>query len=302
LKLKLGVNCGFAINRYPETEVWTKIVGEELGLRYVQFVADVLSPFWSDDIVNPEIARIRRYCKRYDITIPATFSSAFTRVNHVMHPRKAVREYYIRWYKRYFRMSRKLGAVTSGSHFGIMSMRDYLDVKRRRRITRIGIGNWQRLALYAKKIGMKYLIFEPMSVPREMAETIDETEKLYSRVNRGAAIPILLCLDVDHGDVQSKNPADTDPYAWLEAFGARSPFVHIKQSLRDKGGHWPFTKEYNRRGRIKPEKVIRALEKSGAEDVTLLFEFSHRERYPTDYTVVKDLKESVGYWRRYVKE
>ena len=27
----LGINCGFAVNRYPEPEVWTDIVGKRLA-------------------------------------------------------------------------------------------------------------------------------------------------------------------------------------------------------------------------------------------------------------------------------
>ena len=30
MKAKLGINAGFAINRFPEPHVWLRIVGEEL--------------------------------------------------------------------------------------------------------------------------------------------------------------------------------------------------------------------------------------------------------------------------------
>jgi len=302
LRLRLGVKNGFAVNRYPEIEVWTKIVAEVLGVKYVQFASDLLNPYLTDDIVKKHIAKINAYCKKYGLAITSTFTHQFMRTNHLMHPYKEIREHYVKWFRRFFRISRELGAVSSGSHFGAMSMTDYLDKKRRRELTRIGIENWNRLSRYARRIGLKYLMFEPMSIPREMAETIKATERLYKEANKNSAVPILLCLDVDHGDVGSKNPADTDPYAWLETFGARSPEIHIKQSLKDKGGHWPFTPRYNRRGNIRPEKVIRALEKSGAEDVTLLLELSHRERYPAEYTVIEDHVESVKFWRRFIKD
>ena len=39
-----------------------------------------------------------------------------------------------------------------------------------------------------------------------------------------------------------------------EAFPPRSPIIHIKQSSMNKGGHWPFTADYNAKdGRIMPE-------------------------------------------------
>ena len=43
---RLGINLGLTVNRYIEPEVWTKIVAEDLGLGYVQFVADLLDPFY----------------------------------------------------------------------------------------------------------------------------------------------------------------------------------------------------------------------------------------------------------------
>jgi hypothetical protein len=76
--------------------------------------------------------------------------------------------------------------------------------------------------------------------------------------------------------------------------------VHLKQSTRDKGGHWPFTPEHNENGRITGEQVLDALEESGAEDVQLILELSHREREPAESRVLSDLKASVQYWRRFV--
>ena len=38
------------------------------------------------------------------------------------------------------------------------------------------------------------------------------------------------------------------------------------------------------------------------DDVALLFECNWRERHPTDTQVVSDLKQSVAYWREYVKD
>ena len=42
--MKLGINAAFAACRYPEPEIWLKIVGETLGLRYVQFFSDLIDP------------------------------------------------------------------------------------------------------------------------------------------------------------------------------------------------------------------------------------------------------------------
>ena len=302
MRVKLGINAGFAINRFPEPEVWIPIVGDELGLRYVQFVADLLNPFLPYRVVRQQLGKITRLAEEHGVTIDTTFTSAFTRVNHLLHPDPLVRDAWFQWFKDFFRMSADLGVRGSGSHFGSMSVTDLKDAERRKEVTTAAVDLWQQLSEFAAELGFEFLMFEPMSIPREMACTIADTRELYERVNDGASIPIRLCLDVDHGFSLSPDPRDADPYAWLEEFGALSPVVHIKQSLADKGGHWPFTAEYNERGMITAPKVLRSLELSGADDVVLLMEISHRERYPAEGRVLSDLKESVDYWRQYVHE
>ena len=61
-----------------------------------------------------------------------------------------------------------------------------------------------------------------------------------------------------------------------------SPIIHIKQSLMDKGGHRPFTAEFNARGRIQPEPLLAAFAEGGAEDNEICLELSFKEREPND--------------------
>ena len=95
-----------------------------------------------------------------------------------------------------------------------------------------------------------------MSISREQGETINKCKKLHNDVNRKSPLPFRLCVDVDHGELTSKNKKDIDPYQWLSTFAKEIKVVHLKQSLNDKGGHWPFTTKYNKLGKIKPNKVI----------------------------------------------
>jgi sugar phosphate isomerase/epimerase len=297
MEITLGINTGFAINRFPEPENWVQVVAEELGLHTVQFTADLLNPFLPEDLVRREAEKIRELCEAHSVQVQTTFTSAFTRVNHLMHPNLDIQRVWIEWFKRFFRLSRDLGAEGGGSHFGIMSVRDNADPAVREKRIQQAVDAWRELSEYGASIGFEYMIFEPMSIPREVAETISATKDIMERCAEGFAIPMLLCLDVDHGDLESKDPDDTDPHAWIRAFGNASPCIHIKQSLRDKGGHYPFTAEYNARGKIIPKEILSTMQKAGVEKCTLLLEISHRERWPSDYTVVSDLKESVEYWR-----
>jgi len=54
---RLGIDLGFARNRYQEPEVWTKIVREEFGLGYVSMIADIFNPVWPKEYLKKLIER-----------------------------------------------------------------------------------------------------------------------------------------------------------------------------------------------------------------------------------------------------
>lgn len=292
-RIKLGMNTGFAINRFPEPEAWTRVVREELDLSYVQFTADLLNPFLPPDVVRDQLDRLKACIKRYELIIDTTFTSTFTRVNHLLHPDAATRKVWLGWFKKWADISAELGAKGMGSHFGIFSVSDYENEAHRNALLGEAVESWQEIAEYCKGLGMKFLIFEPMSVPRELGWTMAETEDLLARVNRGSAIPMKLCLDIGH----APHPDERDPYMWLERFASVSPVVHLQQTESGHSRHWPFTKEYNEKGIIKAERVLKLIRDSGVDEVMLAFEISHRERFPDDLKVLGDLKESVDYWK-----
>ncbi len=294
MDLKLSVNCGFAINRYVEPEVWGRIVGEEFGLSSVQFVADLLNPFLPKDIIKSQIARIKESMRRYGFSVDSIFTSAFTRVNHLVHPDGEIRAVWLKWFGELFEIGAELGATSGGSHFGILTFDIYDDPEKRKKYTEIGIKNWQKLTYRAKELGYECLMFEPMSIPREFAYTVGKTKELMDAVNGDAGVPMRVCLDIGH----APHPDERDCYPWIEALGAYSPVVHLQQTAMNKSNHWPFTDEYNAQGYIDPVKVVDALEKSGCEKTLLTFELSHREHWDTDSDVVKDHKKSIDYWKR----
>lgn len=297
MRVILGINTGFAINRFPEPENWVPVVADELGVDTVQFTADLLNPSLPEPIIARELEKTRVLCEKKGIWVQTSFTSAFTRVNHLLHPNPEIRRVWIDWFKKFFQMSRVLGAEGSGSHFGILSVRDNADSETRARRIHDGVDAWRELAECGAELGFKYLLFEPMSIPRELGETIPATQEILDLCSEGFPIPMRLCLDVDYGDLQSPDLRDADAHEWIRAFGPQAPCIHIKQSLYDKGGHYPFTEEYNAKGKIVPEEILATMRASGVEKCTLLLEISHRERWPFDENVVMDLKKSVLYWR-----
>ena len=296
MKINLGLHLGFASTRYNNPKIWTDIVRNEFNLDYVQFVSDLIEPNLPKHIIDEEIKKVNFYTKKHKIKIKDTMT--LPRYNYIGHHNPKISDYWKDWLKRFVKISAQLGAQGAGSLLGIYSFDDLNNnfSYTRKKI----IDGWVDISKYAKLCGIKYLIWEPMSVRREMGDTIHSTQKLHAELNKKSHIPILLNLDLDHGNIASKNKDDFNPYKIIKKLGKFSPAIHIKQKTKDIYSHKPFIKKYNKIGIIKPDKIIKELKKTGIDEVTLYFEFSFREREPFDSNSVKDIKESVNYWRKYL--
>jgi sugar phosphate isomerase/epimerase len=256
-------------------------------------VADLLNPFWPESYVQDQVRRIKEAAQEYDIVIESLFTSAFTRVNHLMNPDAEARKIWLEWFKRFLDIGREFGAKNAGSHFGIMTFDTWDNPDKRQFILDEGVKGWQELTFYARENGYECLIFEPMSVPREMANTIEETKELLDRVNARCGVPLRVCLDVGH----APHPSQRDPYPWVEQLANVSPVIHLQQTVLHKSNHAPFTQEHNKTGIITREKLMEAVKKAGCTDALFAFEISHREHWDSEFKIIAELKESVDYFR-----
>jgi len=109
-------------------------------------------------------------------------------------------------------------------------------------------------------------------------------------------VPIKLCLDVGHQCVPGTTGVERDPYAWLERLGAKSPVVQLQQSDADGDHHWPFSAAANARGRIDADRVLAALDRSGADEVALILEVIPAFEQDDD-AVIEDMVASASYWQ-----
>jgi len=297
-RFKLGTNLIFAGNRFVEPEEWSRLTREELDLDYVQFSADVLDPKWPQSYVDEYIERTRCCLQKYNLQVDSVFTGNFSRRHLFLHPDEGGRKLWFDWYQALIRVGARIGAFSAGSHFGAMSVHDISDPDCYGRRLAEGIQLWQDLSAYARDAGYRYLFFETMSVPRELAHTVEEARELYDRLNAKSAIPIKLCLDVGH----APHPAQRDSYFWLRQLGSLACIVHLQQSDVNNSRHWPFTPEYNRQGVVDPVKTLESIQASGAEEIYLHFEIVHREAYEQESKVVGDLRQSVAYWRKTLKD
>ena len=138
-----------------------------------------------------------------------------------------------------------------------------------------------------------------MSISREFGETLNECKQIHSLLNK-KKYKFNLCLDVGHGDINSINKSNYDPYKWLEKFSSESPVIHIKQVKKNNFAHLPFTKKDNKDGIIKPKKILEILKKNNNSDTELAFELSFKERDPIDKNLKKNILETVQYWKRFL--
>ena len=54
MAFRLGINTGFAVNRYPDLDELIYIIKKKLGLRYIQLTADLINPNLPLNIFNKE--------------------------------------------------------------------------------------------------------------------------------------------------------------------------------------------------------------------------------------------------------
>ena len=295
-EILLGINTGFAVNRYPSAVEWMQIVSEA-GLKRVQITADMIDPRGPNDFIESEIETILQASSEGGPIITSAFTGALTRLNLFGHPNHAMRDFWLDWYRRFIDVVARLGASSVGGHLSILSIKDDSDEEsRRNRLDHI-MKCWIELSHYAADRGIACMIWEPMSISREFGETLESAQQIQDRFDAAASpCDIKMCLDVDHGDIASPNPADTDPYAWMSKFASATHCIHMKQSLANKGGHWPFTEEYNSEGRIQKSEFIDHLRSHFNDDVELFLELSFRERNPVDLKAPEHIGESVKYW------
>lgn len=130
---------------------------------------------------------------------------------------------------------------------------------------------------------------------------IDVDEAVHAIMADVEAHPNLFC-----------QPIDWNIDAWMRATGCYSPIVHLQQSDGKSSPHWPFSRDFNAKGVVKAENVLRALiasyeqeddpampPKSG--EVVLTFE-PFISTAGNTYDLLEDMKESVAYWRKWVPE
>ncbi len=124
-----------------------------------------------------------------------------------------------------------------------------------------------------------------------------------------AAVDKIL-LDAEKNPHLFAQERDGCPYVWLEETACYSPIIHLQQSDGSSSPHWPFDRAHNQKGIIDAPKVLKAIQKSYCSpeeagmpqrcaQITLTLE-PFINTAGNIYDAIRELQESVAYWRQYI--
>lgn len=293
---QLGINTCFAVKRWPRPADWAAVVRDELGLDLVQHSLDLVDVEASTADLNRQAADLREACAGAGLTLHSTFTGlAAYSANLLLHPDRERRARARDLFTRMIDFTAAAGALSAGGHVGAYSVPDWRDPGRRDELWQDLRASLRQLAAHARAVGLTCLMVENLASAREPA-TIPAVKSLLTTGDE-RHVPIVACLDVGHQCVPGASGDEADPYAWLELLGAFAPVVQVQQSDAAADHHWPFTPAANRAGRIEADRVLRAIEASGAASVALVLEVIHPFEADDD-RVIEELRVSVEYWRR----
>ena len=301
MPLTLSLNTNPLVNRFADPDDLIETVARDMRIRDLQLTHEFIDPSWPTPVTQRLTKTMMAALARTGVRVTSGMTGPYGRLNHFGHPDAEVRRYYVEWLKTFADITADLGGTSVGTQFAIFTYRDYDEPSRREALIERAIACWAEVAEHAKRAGLEFMFWEPMSVGREFGETIPAALALQERLSAAnMAIPMKMMADIDHGDVTSLDASDYDPYAWARAVPKISPIIHIKQSLMDKGGHRPFTAAFNAQGRIQPESLLKALAQGGAVDNEICLELSFKEREPNDREVIAQIAESITFWAPHI--
>lgn len=299
-KIFLGFNCNCFTNRYDEPEEWTRIC-KELGIHKVMFNIDLIDPYWSWETQKKLCDKTLEACAKNGVSIFASFGGQHGHQHYLGHPDPDARKEGERFFRNAIRQTVYLGGKSFGTCFGIQTVRSSSNAQTRARLLEETIDCYRRLAEYGAEMGLEALAYEMTSVDRETCATFAENDYVLERC-ADMAIPLRICLDMGHRNMEGL-PEEADHLAWIRRYADRCDVIDCQQTLRESSCHWPFTPENNAKGVIRAEEVVAAIRDSGAQnDILLSFELRCAAFYPQEHSFMKNLEQSVEYWRAFVKD
>lgn len=262
----LGVNTGFAVQRWPRPAEWAPIVRERLELDVVQHSLDLVALDGPAALRRRQADEVRVACRRFGLSLHSTVRGAGgSTSNLLLDPAADVRAYAEGWYRRAIAFTAEAGGRATGGRVGALSTADAAAPGRREELTQDLRRALGRLAGAAWRAGLETFLVENGASPREPSTMESAGHLLSPAGSRRVAVG----LSLDAGQV-------SDPSAWLLRMGSRAPVVRLPSSDAD--------------------RVLAALDRSGATEVALFLHAIPPVEQDNEH-VLADLEASASYWR-----
>ena len=297
--IKLGFNCNCFTNRYDEPAVWTRLC-REMGIRHVMFNIDLIDPYWPWELQKRLLNETMENAEKNNVRIVASFGGHNNHQHYIGHPDPGCREEAESFFRRAIRQTAYLGGKTFGTCFAIMTSGVNGDTAKRQYQIDEALRIYERLCDYAAGQGLTGIAYEMTSVDRESCATFDENDYILDR-GKSFSVPLRICLDMGHRNMRGVH-GEADHLAWIKRYGAHCDVIDCQQTDTGSSKHWPFTEEYNSKGVIKGQEILDAIQMSGAGEILIAFEIRTAAYYPQDDLHLDYLRESVDYWRQWVRE
>ncbi len=297
--MNLGINLSFAVKRWPEPEVWARMVRETLGLSLVQFTYDLLDPWWPDSVRRKMTAQVRRATNDYGVVIESAFSGlanyCFAGLLHYdENGRSASRE----WWTRAFDVAAEMGTKICGGPLGGMSVTDAADPKRRQQRYQELLETVVELSGVAAQSGLEQLQIECTPLAREVPYTVEQARQFLLDLDGQCEVPVKLLIDVGHALYQPLYGAKAGISEWLSGLGESIGAFHLQNTDFQSDSHWGWP---DKRGLFDVAGFANEVHQAGLATIPTFLEIF----YPfelADEAVLANVTSSVTHCRRFYAE
>lgn len=264
IEIKLGLDGAFATRRWEDPENVIRLT-KQLGFDIHEYCCDQIDPFFmgSREFTLELAARAKQAAEEYDVEIFDTYTGMAThRWHSFAHSRPEPGQRMKLWITEMMDLTRAMGVYRWGGHVSALPV-EVLEkpAEVTKRLAQL-YATWRELAVIAKEKGLKALAVEQMYVPSEVPWTLEQAEEFLIAVNANAdGVPIYLTIDVGHqaGQQYGMTGPDLDYLEWIRRFAPFAEVFHLQQTTPEASAHWPFTPEYNEKGKVEMDKLMDVL-------------------------------------------
>ncbi len=265
VKIQLGLDGAFATRRWENPENVIRIT-KELGFAVHEYCCDHIDPFFMGprEFTMAMAREVKQAAEQYGVEIFDTYTGMSTHRWHSWsHSRPEPRKRMKQWLIEMMDLTLEMGCVRWGGHVDALPVEVLADPEETRKRIALLYATWREMAVIARDKGLTALSVEQMYTPSEVPWTLEQAEQLLIACNADSdGVPIYLTLDVGHqaGQQYGMSGADLDYLEWTRRFAPFAEVIHLQQTTPEASSHWPFTTEYNEKGKVEMDRLMEAIE------------------------------------------